>query len=184
MSSQHKIRSCPLPDGALLNAYRLNGMYTDCFATEVAGSISHEQFVTAFYTTSVFKLERKILEWAVSRPSTDAQAQQMASGFVDEFSAWYVEKRSLDQVLLSDFQGRTRSWLMIEPVALGNGAATRLYFGSAVVPEIDRSTGKAALGLSFRALLGFHKVYSVILLRAAKSQLRSSQNIRNGGSYA
>lgn len=181
MSSQHRIRSCSLPDGALLNAYRVNGMYTDCFTTEVAGSVSHEQFVTAFYTTSVFKLERRILEWAVSRPSTDAQVQQMASGFVDEFSAWYVEKRSRDQLLLSDFQGRTRSWLMIEP-APGNGAATRLYFGSAVVPEIDRSTGKAALGLSFRALLGFHKVYSVILLRAARSQLRSSQNIKNGGS--
>jgi hypothetical protein len=160
-------------------------MYTDCFATDVAGAVSHEQFVTAFYTTFVFKLERKILEWAVSKPSTDVQAQQLAAGSINEFSAWYVEDRCPDQLLLSDFQERTRSWLMIEPITMGNGSGTRLYFGSAVVPEIDRRTGKAAHGLAFRALLGFHKVYSVILLHAARSQLnapRAGQGSKNGGS--
>jgi hypothetical protein len=33
------------------------------------------EYVNAFYTTRVFRLERIILKWAVSRPSTDAQAK-------------------------------------------------------------------------------------------------------------
>ena len=165
------IRSCALPDGALLGTYRANGAYTDCFAADVAGSISHEQFVTAFYTTFVFKLERTILKWAVSRPSTDAQAKQLAAGSIDEFAAWHVERRCPDQLLVSDFQARTRSWLMVAPITMDNGPGTRLYFGSAVVPVRNRKTGKAELGPGFRALLGFHKLYSVVLLRAAKAEL-------------
>jgi len=51
----------------------------------------------AFYTTLVFKLERLILKLAVSRPSTDAQAKQLAAGSIDEFSAWHVEARSENQ---------------------------------------------------------------------------------------
>ena len=52
-----------------------------------------------------------------------------------------------------------------------DGQATDLYFGSAVVPTIDRATGEARMGLVFRALLGFHKVYSQVLLRAAVARL-------------
>lgn len=165
------IRSCSLPDGALLHAYRANGAHTDCFAADVVGPVSHEEFVTAFYTTLVFKLERRILKWTVSRSSTDAQAKELASGAIDEFAVWHVEKRCLNQLLLSDFQARTRSWLMVAPLTMDNGPGTRLYFGSAVVPVKNHKTGKAELGLVFRALLGFHKIYSVVLLRAARAQL-------------
>jgi hypothetical protein len=42
-------------------------------------------------------------------------------------------------------------------------ARTRLYFGSAVV----------SLSFGFRALLGLHKVYSRVLLHAAKSRLET-----------
>lgn len=167
------IRSCPLPDAALLHAYRDNGAYTDCFAADVAGSISHEQFVAAFYTTWVFKLERAILKWAVAKPSTDAEAKQLAAGAIDKFAAWSVEQRCADQLLMSDFQSRTRSWLMVAPVTVGSIAGTRLYFGSAVVPVTNRKTGKAELGPVFRAMLGFHKLYSVVLLRAAVTRLQA-----------
>lgn len=163
------IRSCELPEGALLSAFRLDGKYTDCYATDVAGPISHAQFVSAFYTTFVFKLERSILAWAVSKPSTDAQAGQLANGSIEEFAAWRVEKRCPDQLLLSDFRGRTRSWLMVSPIATG----TRLYFGSAVVPARDRTTGRNKPGVVFTALLGFHKLYSIMLLRAAKARLKA-----------
>lgn len=139
--------------------------------TDVVGSVSHEQFVTAFYTTSVFRLERMILKWAVSKPSTDAQAEQLASGAIDAFAAWHVEKRSDNQLLVSDFYGRTRSWLMIAPLKTNSGPVTRLYFGSAVVPVADAKTGRPTLGRGFRALLGFHKIYSKVLLYAAKSRL-------------
>jgi hypothetical protein len=166
------IRPCPLPDCALLDAYRANGAYTDCYAADVAGSITHEQFVTAFYTTLLFKLERQILRWTVSRPSTDAQAGQLAAGSIDEFSAWRVEARCTDQLLMSDLYARTRSWLMVTSVATSNEPATRLYFGSAVVPSRNRATGQTEMGLAFRALLGFHKIYSVLLLRAAMIRLK------------
>jgi hypothetical protein len=46
---------------------------------------------------------------------------------------------------------------------------TRLYFGSAVVPR----KGQTGLGGRYRALLGFHKRYSKILLRAARARLLS-----------
>lgn len=169
------IHSCPLPDGALLGAYHANGAYADCFATDIAGLVSHEQFVTAFYTTSLFKLERAILKWAVARPATDAQAKQLASGSIDAFAAWTVEQRAPNQLLLADFLGRTRSWLMVAPVTVSKAPGTRLYFGSAMVPAKNRKTGQAQLGLVFKALLGFHKLYSVLLLRAAKARLAALQ---------
>ena len=166
------IQPCSLPDNALLDAYRANGAYTDCYATDIVGSVSHQQFVTAFYTTFLFKLERVILKWAVSKPSTDAQAEQLASGTADAFAAWNVEKRYENQLLLCDLTGRTRSWLMVAPLKTERGPATRLYFGSAIVPTRDAKTGQLALGSGFRALLGFHKAYSRALLYAARSRLQ------------
>jgi len=154
------IRPHPLPDAALLQAYARDGHYADCWTTEVAASVSHARFVEAFYTTWPFKLERWILKWAVSRPSTDDEARQLAAGTLERFSAWSVEGRVADQLLMRDeFTRRTRSWLMVEPLPQGG---TRLYFGSAVVRKKD---GK--LGSNFNLLLGFHKLYSQLLLGAA-----------------
>src|SRR5205823_938521 len=82
------IRSCQLPSEALLNRYLASGAYADCYVTEVARRVSHAEFVEAFYTTAVFKLERLILHAFVSRPSTDAQAGQLARGELSSFAAW------------------------------------------------------------------------------------------------
>ena len=165
------IEPCSIPDGALLGEYCGDGTYTDCYTTILIGSVSHAQYVMAFYTTLVFKLERLILKWLVSKPSTDIQARHLAEGSIDAFSAWYVENRSENQLLMCDFQGRTRSWLMVITEATNIGTRTHLYFGSAVVPINDAKTGKVTMGFGFRALLGFHKLYSVVLLYAAKSRL-------------
>ncbi len=127
------------------------GAYSDCFNVNVNGTVSLEQFVAAFYTSRVFKLERLILKWAVARPSTDAQAQQLARGDTDTFAAWRVEQRRADQLLLAGFQGRTNSCLMVAPVGEGIGAeigktagiGTRLYFGSAVVPRKNSVAGQS-----------------------------------------
>lgn len=164
-----RIRTCALPDHALLRPYLDRGAYTDCYVTEVARPASHAQYVEAFYTTAVFKLERLLLAWLVGRPSSDAQARELASGLTTAFAAWTVEARATDQVLLCDFHGRTRSWLMVAPVP--DTGSTRLYFGSAVVQVRDRRTGREGLGFAFRALLGFHKLYSRVLLRAAVNRL-------------
>jgi hypothetical protein len=121
-----------------------------------------------------------LLAWFVSKPSSDAQARQLAAGELDTFAAWVVEGRSVDQLLMSDFSGRTRSWLM---VAAGPGdapATTRLYFGSAVVPIRDKTSGQPRMGAAFRAMLGFHKLYSRVLLRAACSRLKRQALERSG----
>lgn len=165
------IRVYPLPEHALLTKYAACRAYIDCYVTEVPLPVSHAEFVEAFYTTAVFKLERLLLAWFVSRPSTDAQAKLVATGELNSFAAWNVEARGVDQLLMCDFQGRTRSWLMVATVAGGRQGTTRLYFGSAVVPVLNRATGQAGLGMAYRVLLEFHKVYSRILLGAARSRL-------------
>jgi len=162
------IQACPLPSDALLCRYLRGKAYADCYFTEVPGQVSHAEYIEAFYTTAVFKLERQILSWFVSKPSNDAQVRELAHGTRDAFAAWSVEARATDQLLLCDFQGRTRSWLKTEPSASGG---TRLYFGSAVVPVADARSGDEKLGFVFSALLGFHKLYSRILLRAAVARL-------------
>ena len=166
------IEACELPYDALLRRYLDRGAYADCYVTELARPVQQAEYVEAFYTTSVFKLERLLLSWLVARPSTDAQARELASGHLTTFAAWNVEARETNQVLLSDFQGRTCSWLMTRP-ASGN-RSTALYFGSAVVPIVDKRSGQRRMGLAFRALLGFHRLYSRILLRAAVSRLARS----------
>ncbi|MDR6840584.1 hypothetical protein [Pseudoxanthomonas sacheonensis] len=165
------ILPCPLPDASLLSRYRpQQGAYTDCYSTEIAVRVTQADFVEAFYTTWVFKLERTILKWAVAKPSTDAQATLLAQGGLDAFSAWTVEDRREDQLLLCDLHGRTRSWLMT--AAGESGDDTRLYFGSAVVPAKGSESG-ADIGTGFRLLLGFHKMYSKILLKAAVTRLQA-----------
>lgn len=164
------IRPCPLPEASLLDRYRLRDAYTDCYSTDIADTVTQAAFVQAFYTTWVFKLERLILKWAVWKPSTDAQAAQLAQGGVDAFSAWTVEDRREDQLLLCDMHGRTRSWLMAVPLEGRSGTGTRLYFGSAVVPAKGKETD---IGAGFRFLLGFHKLYSKVLLHAAKRRLQA-----------
>jgi hypothetical protein len=161
-------RPCALPEAALLQRYREAGAYTDCYAIDVPAAITHARYVEAFYTTWVFKLERAILAAVVARPSTDAQAKALALGAADAFAAWVVEARTADQMLLRDYRGRTCSWLMVAPIDGG----TRLHFGSAVVPVIDKRTGRKAMGGAFAALLGFHRLYSRVLLRAAAARLR------------
>ncbi|MGQ0587807.1 MAG: hypothetical protein ACT4PK_11510 [Gammaproteobacteria bacterium] len=158
------VRPGALPNHALLQAYAREGHYTDCWTTEIAATISHAQYVSAFYTTWVFKLERWILSWAVSRPSTNDEAAQLGAGMLERFSAWKVEARADHQLLMADeFTRRTRSWLMVEPLA---GGGTRLYFGSAVVREHD-----GRMGRNFSLLLGFHRLYSRILLGAVARKL-------------
>lgn len=164
-----RIRPCPLPPGALLARYAGAGGFADCYATELPRAVSHAEFVEAFYTGGVFKIERLLLGWFLSMPSTDAQARQLAAGQVGNFSAWRVEARTTDQLLMRDAGGRTRSWLMVAPAA-GDGA-TRLYFGSAVVPAAGRSGGRQGMGFLFAALLGFHRLYSRVLLGSARSRL-------------
>jgi hypothetical protein len=158
-----------LPTKALLAKYTTERAYTDCFTTAIPRTVSHAEFVEAFYTGRLFKLERWLLHVFLSKPSTDLQARQLGLGELNEFAAWRVEARAEDQLLLRAMDGRTRSWLMVSATEVPGG--TRLYFGSAVVPVRNASTGKSEIGFVFKALLGFHKLYSRALLSAAARRL-------------
>src|SRR6187455_401724 len=156
------IKSSPAPDNALHEKYQRAGAYTDCFTTVLSGRVCHPEFVEAFYTSRVFKLERLILKWMVDKPSSDAEARELAAGVRDRFAAWTVEERATDQLLMCDYLGQTRSWLMVAANEQDGLPATRLHFGS-VVTSVRR--------FPFNVLLGFHRLYSRILLNSAKARL-------------
>jgi hypothetical protein len=162
------VHSCAPPAGTFLDAYAQGGAYTDCYAMDLGCQVTQQEFVEAFYTTPLFKVERWLIARFLSRPSTDADARQLAAGTTRVFAAWSVEQYGSSQLMLAT--GRTRSWLMASPSESGS-SATRLHFGSAVVPNTSADTGASSMGWQFRALLGFHRAYSRALLAAAARKL-------------
>ncbi len=159
-----------LPDDALLQKYRRDGSYTDCYFMDMPRSVSMAQYISAFYTTSLFKVERRILAVVAGKGSSDAAAIALANGQASHFAAWSVEDQSSNQLLLCDFLGRTRSWLMVAQSNTAVGS-TRLYFGSAVVPKSRSESGEPSFGFAFHALYGFHHLYTKSLMRAARAKL-------------
>ena len=154
-----------VPTQSLLSSFGRSGAYVDCYTTDVSSSVLLAQFVEAFYTTPLFKVERLLLGMFVSCPSTDAEAKEFAQAQRASFAAWQVESRGPDELLVR--AGRTRSWFMVaHEVPLGGG--TRLSFGSAVVPREQAGGG---MGAGFNALLGFHRMYSRALLSSAAYRL-------------
>jgi hypothetical protein len=165
------ICSTPLPEKSLLNSYRLAGAYTDCYLAVLPQRVSQVEFVEAFYTNWLFKAERLILALILSKASSDEEAKKLAKGETHDFSAWRAESRSENQLLLCDFLGRTRSWLMCVGDGANEQAMTYLYFGSAVRPRVDPASGRKTFGPAFHLLAGFHRLYSRALLRQAASRL-------------
>ena len=145
----------------------------DCFSFDLPRKATLAEFVEAFYTSDLFRLERWVLRLLVRRGSTDDEARALARGERDSFAAWAVEARAPDQLLMREFTGRTRSWFMTAPVP--EAAGTRLYFGSVVVPARSTGSGPPDLGPVHGRLIGFHARYSRMLLRAAARRLAAAQ---------
>ena len=169
------IEKCAVPVNTMLDKYLMNGAYADCYMTEISGPISFSEFIFSFYTTPLFKIERLILKLTVSKPSTDDQTRQLADSKINKFAAWHVENRSENEMLMCDFLGRTQSWFKVTPVS---ETRTQLYFGSAISSSQNPKTGKLSLGFGYKALLGFHQIYSMLLLYSARSSLRQQHSIR------
>ena len=168
------VQRCKPPAHALHLRYVAQGAYLDCYTTVVRGAVSLVQFVEAFYTTLLFKLERLIL-FLLLKPSTDSDARRLAHGESNAFAAWTVEARTEDQLLMRDFLGRTRSWFMIALEDWDGDIVTRLYFGSVVVASVNKRTGKRELGLPALASLPIHKLYSRVLLGAARMRIKRAK---------
>ena len=153
-----------VPEASFLSGYTKARAFTDCYAVTVPDEITLPAFIEAFYTTRLFKMELWLLAKALKLHSSDEGARQLANAQVDRIAAWKVEQRAENEILLD--AGQTRSWLSVQ-ASLAQPRSTTLLFGSAVVPI--RPGGK--FGWVFHALLGFHRVYSKLLLAAAARRL-------------
>ena len=169
-----RARACPLPSEALLARYSGSGAWLDSYCADLAHDVDLARFVEIFYTGALFRLERRLLQWFAACPSTDDEARRLARGAQRHFSAWQIEDRTVNQLLMADVSGRTRSWLMVEARTAPAGGS-RLYFGSAILPVVDRRTGRRDIGPGFRNLLGFHRIYSRSLLGSAANRLARSR---------
>lgn len=163
MSARSAITERALPPGTLLERYRGEGAYVDCLECHLPHPVSLEQLIRAFYSSCVFRPERWAIGVLLGLRSTNADVALLAAGRTQRFSAWTVEARTGSQVMLCDYQGRTRSWLMVEPTEAG----TALRFGTAVLPQ-----AKWVDTLLFRALIGFHRCYARRLLASALACLK------------
>lgn len=165
----------PVPADSLLRTFREGpdppawDAHADCFVTVVAGDTPLAEFVYGFYTSPVFRLERRILA-PLGWPSTDADARAVADGKADRFAAWRALARTPDQLLLGDMLGNTRSWFAVMPLP-ADPARTALRFGSGIATRTDPRTGERRRSLGFRLLGGFHVVYSRVLLGSAARSL-------------
>jgi hypothetical protein len=158
-----------LPKSACLNDYEHHaGVYTDCFQTELPKGGTLESYINAFFNTWLFRIERMILNTAAKKPASDEDIARLAQGTSNTMSAWQVERRDADQILLEVPQTPIRTWLMRS----GEGEKTQLYFGSAILPDAVDRNGNAKMPFLFHALLGFHKLYARALLFSAKRALR------------
>jgi hypothetical protein len=128
-------------------------------------AVSLADFVGAFYTSPVFRIERVILALLAGAPSTDAEAQLLADGSGTSYAVWRVGERTATQLLMCDRYERTRSWFRVMP--FGDGK-TMLQFGSAVASRGGDHRAGARGGRFFRLLMKFHVVYSQVLLHAAR----------------
>lgn len=157
---------CPraVPNDGLLQTYVGHGAnYTDCFEVLSPGTVTLPDFIEAFYTTWLFKLERFVLALYLRRRISDKDVRALAQG-ADRFAFWTVEGRARDQILLRDLGGHTRSYLAVSAT---DGVTTRLIFGSAVVAAEGKPLGRMVI-----LLAPIHQFYSKALLRLAARKLR------------
>ena len=155
------IQTAP-PAGSLIAPFaEKEAHYVDAFRQDTGEDVRLSDYIAAFYTTPLFRAERAVLRLTARAPSSDADATALAAGVSDTFAIWTVEARRDDEILLADRSGRTKSWLHVAP--------GQVWFGSVVVP-VARG-GTLTLGPVFHALLGFHQIYSRLLLRSAVARV-------------
>jgi hypothetical protein len=157
----------PLPTTSLLGRLaQSRGAFADAYTLQFPRAVTLAEFVEAFYTTRLFKVERALIA-LFGRPSSDAMARAVARGEGERLAVWTLEAREHDELLMHEDSGATRSWFKAEPSAAG----TTLWFGSAIGPRRRGPGGEPRFSWVFHALLGFHRWYSRALLSAAARRL-------------
>lgn len=160
------ITSRALPPSSLLARHRGTECYRDAFCARVPGEVSLKRFIAAFYASAAFLPERIVLR-LIGRPAGKAAIAALAENRIRAFSAWSVEAREADQILLRDFQDRTCSWLGVSHGGAAHGQPdapghTELWFGTGIRhPE----------SLVVRTLVPVHRWYARRLLAGAARRL-------------
>ena len=162
-----RITKSEVPSGALSVVYLKQGAFVDCYYIDIPKKVSLSEYIMAFYTSPLFKVERMILSIATIRFALDGEALELSLGKSEKYSIWTVECRQFNQIILRDFTNKTRSWLMVQESSVGGADNTRLFFGSVVVPRKISESGQPIFGSLFHMFGRFHQVYSRALLRAA-----------------
>lgn len=145
------VRRARVPASSLIARYVADpASHVDAYVA--SGDATLEQFVRAFFSTPIFRLERRLLRLAGKR-SSDQQVDDLASGAGSVMAAWVIEDRSETELLLTVAGSPIRTWLAVGP--------GELWFGSAIVADGGKIPFLA------KALMPFHHVYSRSLLRAA-----------------
>ena len=165
------ITPCAHPTGSLLQHCEAIGAFADCYCVEIDRQITLVEFVSAFFTTNLFKIERAILGLVLSRGASDEDAERLGRGVSESFAVWKVEDRTSNQILLKELTGRTKSWLMVSPTHDASNPNSRLYFGSALMPKRQAEANTRRMGAAFHSLLWFHKLYSQALLASAARKI-------------
>lgn len=176
-----QVTACAVPQGSLLAGFGGPRDYRDCFAREVAGAVTLEQYIERFYCSAAFRPERMVLG-LIGRGASADDIRALARGETDSFAVWEViGRRSGDrtpdpvpagpegrgdhsadalqtkktplqsEILLHSKDTGTASWLCVEP----NPDMTTLLFGS-WVGNLGRSW--------WRFMEGPHRMYSRLLL--------------------
>ncbi|WP_375174526.1 hypothetical protein [Pseudooceanicola sp.] len=157
------VQRIAVPANSLIASYQAEiGGFADSFRAMVPGTVTLSDYVTAFYTTRLFRTERALLGLA-GQGSRDHEIAALFDGTGTDFAVWRLWQRTEDELLMREKSGATASWFRARPTPEG----TELCFGSAVRPK---STGGALPG-PYRVLLGFHLLYSRALLSAASKRL-------------
>ena len=182
--SSHSAGPSDIPAGSLLATYAeapeagTVPNYCDCYSTRIEASINLPDFLYAFYTSPAFSIERKLLALALRVPSSDEDARALATDRSSHFSAWRVENRRDNEILLRFPKSNTGSWLMVRPCSGEDSESTELLFGSVVFPK----TPDTRFGVVFHALTVFHRFYSRVLLNSAGKRLVSDRIALNSQS--
>ena len=164
------IKETDFPSGALLLDHdeNMQPAMADCFSLTLNKNVTIASFLAAFYTSKIFKIERKILAFALQKPSTDEQAIALSKSQRDTFAIWTQAYRDNEQIVLSDFKGSTKSWLMVKQIT---SSETQIFFGTAVMPTVKKDGSLGEPSKLFVILGSFHRLYSKLLLWSAAKVL-------------
>lgn len=160
------VQRAPVPADALISGYANGSNHVDAYRVAVPATVPLSEYITAFFQTPLFRMERTLLS-AIGRVPSDAdQIEALALGKGSQMAAWKEEARSETEILLAVSGAPIRTWLATE-----GGAQPALWFGSVAL------TRNGKLPFAVRALMPVHALYSRVLLASAARALRAAPHL-------